>query len=641
MRALIITVITLFVTLPASAIETLRVGTLSDHPPISFTHENTNQIRGIAVDIAVLLGRAMHKKIVFKMQPAPGLISALDRGNIDIICGLPECPVLKKNHLFINTGIKNKRRLFVNAACKTVTCYKDLIDKKVLLLGDDAHVPLLSRIPGINLIKVGTPLEALQQLENGSANVFTSKSEIVPLYLIQKMKFENICLVGMPIEELPLCIVVKKGNSDVLTKVSIALGKLEGKGSIDMIRHKWMGQRILADKWVKYSYYVIWGGVVAAMIIGIVGIWNFLLKRRVKEVTKDLAQSRQRYRALIESSPDMILLVNPKGEILHANQRALLPRFLKNQCDTINIKDLLVPKDIPGIQSFLDKIFQKGRATHEFRFQTSKKKLQEFEIAGRLINTSENAESQACLFARNITQRNRMEAELIQAERLATIGKMAASVAHEINNPIGIILANAEELRFNDQNSEDFEETIAAIERNATRAGKITERLMVLASPKAFEEETVDVKLLIEESAILLGSSLKDVDYTAHFPDYRPTVHGDWASLQQVIVNLLLNSINSLNTTRGQNKKRRIVITVQESQGIVRLVINDSGQGIPRENLTRIFEPFFTSRKKGFGLGLFISKRIIEKHGGIIYVESEPGKCTNMFIEIPANKGQK
>ncbi len=635
---LIILVVILPVTPLASGIKTLKVGILQDHPPISFTYEGTNKIRGIGVDIGVLLGRAMHAKVIFKMQPAHDLIKSLDRGKIDIICCLHDSPGIKLNHHFIDTGITDKRRLFVNVSCKTVTCYKDLAGKKVVLLFGDPHAAQLRRIPAINLIKIDTTLEALQLLENGDVNVFSSQSEAVGLYLIQKMNFKNISLVGMPLEKLPLGIVVKKENTLILTKVSIALGKLVEKGSIAMVQNKWIGQKVSSDRWVQYSRYVIWGAVASAMLIGLVGIWNFLLKKRVENVTKDLARSRRHYRDLIESSPDMIFLVNSNGKILHANERALHPKFLDNNGETINLKDLLLPEEGPAIQMFLNKIYHKGSASHEFRFKTSKEKNQEFEIAGRLIKASTESETQACLFARNVTHRNRMEEELIQSERLATIGKMAASVAHEINNPIGIILANAEELRYQDQDPEDFEETIAAIERNATRAGKITERLMILASPKAFTEESVNIKALIEDSARLLGSSLKDVNYTTSFPHGKLTIQGDWASLQQVIVNLLLNSINSLNTTDLPNKERRIGISVHEIHGIVRVTINDSGQGIPQKNLTRIFEPFFTSSKKGFGLGLFISRRIIEKHGGIIYVESTPGKCTNMFIEIPSNK---
>ncbi len=638
MRFLMIPIMIMLVVTPAFSMDALRVGLLSDHPPISFTHNNTRQIRGIGVDIAVLLGRVMHAKVSFKMQPAQDLINSLNQGDIDLICFLPDSPAANQNYHFINTGITDMRRIFINSSCKTVTCYKDLSDKTVLLLSGDPHATELKQITGIRLVEVDTVLEALQRLENGSNNVFISQFESVSLYLIQKMKFKNISIVGVPIEKLPLGIIVKKGDTDILTNVSISFGKLVEKGSIEMVRNKWMGRKIYGDQWIKYSRYVIWGGVGATMIIALVGVWSFLLKQRVKKVTKDLARSRQHYRDLIESSPDMIFLVNSNGEILHANEHALHPALLDSSKDAVNIKDLVLQKEISAMQIFLNKIFHKGSASHEFRFQTSKLKNQEFEIAGRLINVSKVTDAQACLFARNITRRNRMEEELIQSERLATIGKMAASVAHEINNPIGIILANAEELTFNDQNAEDFEETIAAIERNATRAGKITERLMVLSSPQAFKEEPVDVQSLIEEGAALLGSSLKDVDYITSFPREKLTIQGDWASLQQVIVNLLLNSINSLNITSDPKKKKRIRITAQELQNIVRVVINDSGQGIPKKNLTRIFEPFFTSRKKGFGLGLFISRRIIEKHGGIIYVESMPGRCTNVFIEIPTNR---
>ena len=620
--------------LPASGKEQLTIGILQGSPPISFRQENTNQIRGIGVDIGSLLGRVIHKPVRFKMGDAPHLMRDLDRGAIDVICCLPLFSGLEQNYHTISLGITNHRRLFVNYTCHTVVCSKDLNHKDVVFLSEDPYEKTLGTIPGIRLIEATSSLEALQLLENGTGQVFVAPSESVALYLIEKNGFKNISMTGIPLETVFLGMVIKKGNTEVLTALSIAFGKLVEKGSIDIIRDKWINRPITAW-WEEHVRYVLWSALGAVLMIGFILAWNFLLKRKVLKVTEDLAISRKRYQELIESSPDMIFLVNARGDILHANEQVRAFAFYDPMGPIDNIHDFVIPDQIKDFELFLSNIFQNKSDRREFILKTSKTETRGFDIAGRVIEGAQADEQQACLFARDVTQRNRMENELMQADRLATIGKMAASVAHEINNPIGIILANAEELHFSDHQPEIIAQSIDAIERNATRAGKIAERLMALASPSAFEWNVIDMEAMVQESAALLATHLKHIDFRMQFPDKKLLVKGDETRLQQVIVNLLLNSINSL------RENQKITIMGRADQGVVRLVVRDSGCGIPQKKLTQIFDPFFTSTKSGFGLGLFISRRIIEQHDGLLFAESTPGKGTHMYIELPELKVSK
>jgi PAS domain S-box-containing protein len=634
-RILIIGIFISLVTCSSAAgKEGITIGIMKDAPPISFRYENTNRIRGIGVDIGTLLGRVIHEPVTFKMGNLPRLMEYLGKGTIDVICCLPLTPDIKQNYHTISSGITNHRRLFVNCDCRTVVCSRDLAGKNVIFISGDPYKKTLQQVDRIRLIEAKTSMEALKFLENDLGQVFVAPSEAVALYLIQQNEFKNISMTGMPVEISVLGMVIKKGNAEMLTTLSIAFGKLMEKGSIEIVRDKWIN-RPIDFRWEKFYKYILWGAMFAVLMIGIIATWNFFLKRKVHKVTQDLLISRKRYQDLIESSPDMIFLINARGDILHANEQVKTATFYDSMGQVDNIHDFVIPGQLQDFELFLSNIFQDKSDRSEFIFKTSKREGRGFDIAGRVIEGSQADEQQACLFARDVTQRNRMENELMQADRLVTIGKMAASVAHEINNPLGIILANAEELHFKDQPSEAVDATIDAIERNAARAGKIAERLMALASPNAFKEDVVDVKYLVQDSAALLVSHLKHVDFEMQFPEEKLLVKGDQTSLQQVIVNLLINSINSL------QEDRKIIVTGQANDGIVQVILSDSGCGIPKSNLTKIFEAFFTSTKNGFGLGLFISRRIIEKHEGFLFAESTLGKGTDMYIELPQIEASK
>jgi signal transduction histidine kinase len=257
----------------------------------------------------------------------------------------------------------------------------------------------------------------------------------------------------------------------------------------------------------------------------------------------------------------------------------------------------------------------------------------EVEVAGRIVRGTERSQLLACLFARNVTERNRMEEELIQSERLGIIGKMAASLAHEINNPLGVVQANAEDLMYEEDVSAEIKESLRAIQRNALRAGEITKGLLEAATPRPLTLHSIEMSALIADSLSLLGSKGKRERLSVQLPEKPLYIRGDERALQQVLVNLVFNSL----AVTGEDGA--IVISAcgdAEEDATVRIEVRDDGTGIEPHNLTQIFEPFFSSRKGGFGLGLFITRRMVERLDGIIFAESEHGRGTSMYLEFPA-----
>ncbi|MDD3311765.1 ATP-binding protein [Pseudodesulfovibrio sp.] len=612
-----------------------RVGIRAISPPFSFLAVKNGEqgVRGYSVDEMVMLGQIMGADMEFK--PLHDLGERQDmflNGSVDILAHDSQLVARDLNALFIPVGISLRHHLYVNKNCRSVTCLRDLTGRKVVAITAAPYSPEIQL--GHDVVWLASPMEALNMVSQGIMDVFVAPSERVADDLIERYQIPNIIKKGVVLGESPLGILVSRDRPELAERVRKAFVHLQETGLAAQLRDKWFGKPTISGDIRAFVRYAGIASGVAGVIFVVIVIWNVSLKRRVERVTTDLRRTEQRYRDLIESSPDMIFLVNEQGDILHANER--VHAFLRPTGPVVggNLKQVVTREYVDEISAFLDKVFNDGCDKHELVMQGASSRPMEVEVAGRIIQGSDRAELLACLFARDVTERNRMEEELIQSERLGIIGKMAASLAHEINNPLGVIQANAEDLVFEEGLSPDVKEGLLAIQRNAIRAGEITKGLLEAATPRPMSIEVLEVGALVRDALLLLGSQSKRQRVEVLVPDEPIHLRGDERALQQVLMNLVFNSL----AASEAHQPIRILAARDggEDGGTVRIEVRDSGKGILRDKLTQIFEPFFSSRKGGFGLGLFITRRMVQRMDGLIFAESEPGRGTSIFLEFPS-----
>jgi two-component system NtrC family sensor kinase len=233
---------------------------------------------------------------------------------------------------------------------------------------------------------------------------------------------------------------------------------------------------------------------------------------------------------------------------------------------------------------------------------------------------------------------------MVQSSKMAALGKMAAGIAHEINNPLQIIgdqagwmkdLLDSEDMKTND-NYQEFEQCIKKIERQVNRSREITHRLLRFGRRMETTQDMVDVNNLLSETITFLENEAhyRDITIQTQYDTGLPEITTDSNQLQQVFLNIIDNAIDAVGqsgkifvkTAQLSNSSKEILVTVQ-----------DNGPGMPKEVLARIFDPFFTTKRadEGTGLGLSISYSIIEKLRGKITVSSEEGKGTTFIITLP------
>ncbi|MHA1383821.1 MAG: PAS domain S-box protein [Candidatus Helarchaeota archaeon] len=395
-----------------------------------------------------------------------------------------------------------------------------------------------------------------------------------------------------------------------------------------------------------------------------------------KKAENALKKSEEKYQLITENANDMIAVLSKDFKFEYINERAY-NRILGYQYSDLLGKsplEFIFPEDQKKVLSIYKKSFEEGFGEAEFRFRKKDGKYVWIEVRGRTFIDSDGV-TKALIISRDISERKEMEQtkerylrdlekevkirtnELLQSEKLASIGLLASGVAHEINNPItGIInyakiikekLAEYEEINLN---SRPFS-FLNGIIKEGERIAKIVNDLLLYARKDQGTYVYDDITKIIKSAIDLLLLKFKyyQIEFDLHFQNQLPKIPIRPQNIQQVILNILQNSIDALNEKFGERSKiglKKIEIKISDEEindkKFVKILVKDNGTGIKPENLKKIFDPFFTTKKYskeyGTGLGLSISYRIIRDHGGKIEFRSKQGEWTVVEILLPINR---
>jgi two-component system, LuxR family, sensor kinase FixL len=255
--------------------------------------------------------------------------------------------------------------------------------------------------------------------------------------------------------------------------------------------------------------------------------------------------------------------------------------------------------------------------------------------------------------SREVTARKQAEQEaqtlrqeIAHAGRVSMMGQLASGLAHEINQPLAAILRNAEAAEmFLQHPSPDLDEIraiLADIRTDDERAGHVIDRMRGLLKRHTLDTRRLDVGSVVDEVAALLrvDAATRQVKLDVGVPGDVPHVRGDRVHIQQVLLNLILNGMDALNGARLEDRRVSVTARADGASGaqLVEIAVDDAGPGIPADRLAQIFDPFFTTKPNGMGMGLAISRTIIEAHGGRIWAENKVGGGAAFRFTLPISK---
>jgi polar amino acid transport system substrate-binding protein len=567
MQRLRIPIIFLFLSLcfQVSALaKTIIVGGDRDYPPYEFL-DSSGKPTGYNVELTRAIAEVMGLQVEFRLGGWSEQLRDLKEGKIDLLQGISWSEQRAAQIDFTPPHTVVNHAIFARKESPVVSSLAELKGKKVTLHRDGImHEQLLRQGYGPDLVPTPTPADALRLLASGQCDY--AVVAIVPgMYIIREYKLTNLVPVARSIASQKYGYGVRKGNAELLAKMTEGLAILKKTGQYDTIHAKWLGvlepEGLALGKVIKLAALVI---TPLVLVLGGMAFWSRSLHQQVALRTADLTRE----------------------------------------------------------------IAERTAAEQELR---------------------------------------RNQQQLVQADKMAALGVLVSGVAHEINNPNGLILLNMpilkevcdDALELLDQRCPDQEQIrlgglayrrirqelpqmLDEMQDGARRIKRIVEDLKDFArQDDAALMEPLDLNHVAQAAVRLVDRSLRTATnrFEADYTDPLPMVQGNSQRIEQVLVNLLLNACQALTDTNRGIFLRTFIDHATNSIGVL---VRDEGCGIAPEHLDRLTDPFFTTKREsgGTGLGLSVSAGIVKEHGGSLQFSSPPGQGTTVTLLLPIAQQQ-
>lgn len=375
----------------------------------------------------------------------------------------------------------------------------------------------------------------------------------------------------------------------------------------------------------------------------------------------ELVSAQNALNALFENLPDALYMVDSQYQLIAINRhrKQRIPAHIGGKENRLAPGDqlcyqALFSRNAPCPECLVKETFNNAQSTLRIERRFGNMLAQPTEVlnAGGEAPWTEDAVEwevytypvpdrsqktfQVILLERDITEKRQLENILTQSEKLAALGQLAAGIAHEINNPLTAIIANAQILHRSLPVDNDLQESVDLISRAGARAVQVVRNLLDFARKEEYHLSVTNLNDNLNRALELVQHELlsRGIDLTFDPDPELPPILASQDHMQSVWLNLLLNAIDSLDKSPATIK-----VTTRKTSSHIVVAVTDNGKGIPIERLGRIFEPFYTTKApgRGTGLGLSVSHRIIKQHGGTIQVDSQVGAGSVFTVTLPIN----
>lgn len=354
-------------------------------------------------------------------------------------------------------------------------------------------------------------------------------------------------------------------------------------------------------------------------------------KTEISQTEPALEQQLAWYKSFFEHAAEAVMIVEPRTwSVLDANEHAV--QLLEKP------KKSIIGMEIPKFRRIY-KLLQKSTAPlilSEISYDVSPYRTIMLEISARLLNHKGN--DLILAIARDVSEQDALTYKLVQADKLVLLGQLTASVAHEIRNPLAAVNLNLQLLKRSfDESSSEYNYVISALE-GVDRIIRIVDVTLNYTKPTLPDIQEINANAVIKSSIDLVSAAInrKGIKLDLKLTEKMPLIAVDIKQIQQVLINIITNAADSIREN-GHIQIKTFVEHNPHNDELEYSVIQviDNGIGISSEDLPKVFNPFFTRKSDGVGLGLPITQRIIHQHGGVIDVESTLGKGTSIYIKLP------
>jgi PAS domain S-box-containing protein len=361
------------------------------------------------------------------------------------------------------------------------------------------------------------------------------------------------------------------------------------------------------------------------------------LEGLVQKRTEELLESEKRYSVLVEEAGDGVIILQD-GKVVFANKKATeVIGYSRDELKGLPLEKLVDEKYLPLAKKMYERNLRGDvPITFEVEWRAKNGERIPIEVSGaRIYHEGRPA---VLRVARDIRERKRMEEQRLKLEKLATMGELATMVAHDLRNPLtsirnaGYYIKNTCPYRTNTECKTTLE-MLNIIEQETIFANNIINDLLDFAAKRPLQKKKQNINEIIEDS-LTKGNIPRNIEVKRNFAK-KATATLDEKQLERVFLNLIKNAVQAM------PDGGKLAVTTKETKDNVEIIFADTGIGISEENMSKIFQPLFTTKAKGIGMGLPICKNIVEQHNGTIEVKSKAGQGTTFLIKLPKKEETK
>jgi|GEM_PF-996492 len=640
-----------------------------DYPPFSFKDSN-NKAAGFSIDLLNAAARAMERNVQFKVAPWSQIKQELADNKLDVLPLVARTPEREAMYDFTIPYLTLHGTIVVRKDNKTIYNENDLRGKTIAVLnGDVAEEFLVREQLDANIITTESFEIALQQLNRGKFDAVVVQ-KLVALQIINKLKLDNL-ETRSKLKKLKIdwCFAVTEGNKQLLAELNEGLSTIIADGSYDEIRRNWLG--ILEEKDTTSYFYIISIAVLTTLAIAflIAQIWQKSLRVQIARSTSELEMYKNDLEKLVTLRTSELEAekhkLNQAQEITHVGSYRWdvetnkttwsdeLFRITGHQPQEFEptyeiYLGCIHPDDKAFFQSLTEHVMQE-KSLYSGEYRVIRPDGETRYIAEKGEVTLDDAGNILALLGviQDITERKtaevertRIQQELLQAQKMESLGQLTGGIAHDFNNLLGIINGYTElsqdiSHNFGDEKLKSYLKSIADAGQRATT---LVAQMLSFSRGDTTENKPLQFSRLVSDEIKMLRSTLPStIQIKQIIAEDLPDVMMNPTQLHQIIMNLSINARDAMDGTGeltiqlgwARNLDTRSTVSHKPVRGDwIELSVSDTGQGIDEVTKNNIFNPFFTTKEvgKGTGMGLAVIYRIMENHSGHIILESEPGQ---------------
>ncbi len=611
----------------------LIYGADENSPPLMFIDEETSQYSGFTIDYINALSIEIGKEIKTKSYIWDVALDKLAKGETDI-CDMFPSEERAKLYDFSEPIYTLKSIIMTSSSNLLINHFEDLEEKTVAIPKGDYGIEFLNeKLTKIRFIYTNNVEDAIKEVLAGNADAALGDEPVAAYYVKKHKLFDNIRIMEDVVYESEVVLAVTKGNTILLNIINKSISNLENKQVISQIQQKWFGisDALRIIRFSEKIFVIISVFLIILLISSYISYrWNRSLKSQVDFRTKELRVSREKLRITFDSITDFIFVMNNDNKVDDVNL-SFIDYIDKD-------RDSVIGKDIGDY--FSEKVCCEIKELLKNTFDTQSNRVKEiiyenkiYDAKTFLLKKNSLELNKVILMIEDITNERIIEKQILHSTKMAAIGQLAAGVAHEIRNPLGLIRNYSYFIEEKiDQSDDTIKKAIKVIGESVEKTSNIIDNLLNFS--RIFDEkyEETNIRQFVEK-IVHLGKSVfekSNIRYCIECDTNLKFVINK-ESFKHIIINLIGNAIDAM-PDGGE-----IHLNVYKNDKYFIFICKDTGVGIERENLDFIFNPFYTKKisGKGTGLGLYIVYNEINKFGGEIFVTSELGKGSVFTIQIP------